>query len=120
MSRPPVGVVPQAPRSPLAPEAAPPSVKVDLAAELERLARVKANGVLAIEAARARARIELEEGRIARVEAPAKFATEALAAVLAAREAATRFDAGARLDGTSSVVDLSVGDALARARGKRP
>ena len=102
---------------PRAPGPRPGGSRVDLAARLERLARDRASGVLTIEATRARARLELKKGRIVRVDAPAAIAAEALAAVLAAREAVVVFEPDARLDPSAADLDLGVGEALARARG---
>jgi serine/threonine protein kinase len=91
--------------------------RVDLAGRLERLALERASGVLSIHGARARGRIELGAGKIVRVAAPQNLALDALAAVLAARDAATTFEPGAKLEPTSARVDITVADALVRARG---
>ncbi len=93
-------------------------VPVDVPQRLERIARTGGTGVLSIRGGRSSVRFQLERGRIVRADAPIALAIGSLAACLNAKGAATTFEPGATLGGTWPRLDVSIADALARARAQ--
>ncbi|MBI3722698.1 protein kinase [bacterium] len=91
-------------------------VPVDMPQRIQRFARDGATGVLTIRGGRASVRFELAAGKIVRADAPLALALGSLAACLSAKGAATTFEPGATLGGSGPRVELTIADALARAR----